>query len=70
MAGKFLVRSLLCETLTGQQLVGGELPGLSSPLCPPAVLLLPPALLAGNNIIWYRISLWSAGVSCPVCVPS
>jgi len=33
-------------------------------------LLLPPALYAEYDTIWYGISLWSVGVSCPGCVPS
>jgi len=36
----------------------------------PSFLLLPPALYADHDVIWYGISLWLAGVSCPSCVPS
>lgn len=38
---------------------------LSSP-CP----ALPPCLYTGHHVIWYRITLWSAGVRCPGCIPS
>ncbi|NWU74142.1 NAF1 protein, partial [Onychorhynchus coronatus] len=33
-------------------------------------LLLPPALYAEHDAIWYGISFWSLWVSCPGCVPS
>ena len=39
-----------------------------SPLLPS--FLLPPALYAEHDVIWYGVSLWSVGVSCPGCVPS
>ena len=35
----------------------------------PLFFLLPPALYAEHDVIWYRISLGSAGVSYPRCVP-
>ncbi|XP_071586248.1 iron-sulfur cluster assembly 1 homolog, mitochondrial isoform X2 [Heliangelus exortis] len=28
------------------------------------------ALLSARDVIWYGISLWSVGISCPSCVPS
>lgn len=33
-------------------------------------VLLPPALCAEHDTIWDGTSLWSAGISHPVCVPS
>ena len=36
----------------------------------PPFILLPPAVYAECDIIWYGISLWSVGVNCPSCVPS
>ena len=36
----------------------------------PPFLLLPPALNAERDTIWYGIALCSAGVSCPCCAPS
>ena len=33
-------------------------------------LLLLPTLYAEHDIIWYGISLWPIGFSCPGCVPS
>jgi len=37
--------------------------------CPP-FLILPRASYAEHDFIWYRISLWSVGVSCLGCVSS
>ena len=31
---------------------------------------LAPRFITEHDVIWYGISLWSAGVSCPGCVPS
>lgn len=36
----------------------------------PSFLILPPALCAEQDAIWYGILLWSVWVSCPSCVPS
>lgn len=36
----------------------------------PASVSLPWASVAGHNVIWHRISIWSAGVSYPSCVPT
>jgi len=35
----------------------------------PSLPLLPPAFTAQHDIIWCGIALWSAGLSCPSCVP-
>ena len=32
--------------------------------------LLAPAFTVQRDVMWYRISLWPVGVSCPCCVPS
>lgn len=36
----------------------------------PSFLILPPALCAEQDAIWYGILLWSVWLSCPSCVPS
>ena len=36
----------------------------------PSLLLLPPALYAEQDPIWFGISFWSVGVGCPSCVSS
>ena len=41
--------------------------GKQTPNIPP-FLLLPPTFIAELDVIWYGISLWSVGVSCPSCV--
>ena len=38
--------------------------------CHPLPSSSPSPLYAEHDVVWYGISLWSVGVSCPVCVPS
>jgi len=35
-----------------------------------SLFLVPPAFVAEHDIVWYGISLWSVGISCPGCVLS
>ena len=54
-------------SIMGNGYLGRQMPSLQ--MSPP-FLLLPPALYAEHDVIWYGISLWSVGVSSPSCVPS